>query len=821
MSIRTLGDVVTRRGPRPSISEDDNVYSLASVLASAHVDAVPVLSSSSNTLIGIATSSDVTKCMARGEHFETTRVSQIMTAHPVTLPPTETPANAMALMREGRFRHIPIVSDDNNSVLGIVDVLHLAYDAITRLQVSYSMIPTRHAFEFMRAARDKIEKPTLRPIVSRCPLATLTRENYVIQACETLIREHLSAIVIVDDKGILDGIFTCRDIVNRVIMKGLSPYTTRLGQVMTPNPDCAHQDFTILESLQRMQACSFRHLPVVDSHSRVVVGLVDVLQLASDALSGLETIAERSGSRGDSMDSAVRETQPVSRGLGSFFTSLFSSAYTQKETPIVQTPRSLSNFAAPPSYLSKEDKPLSYMNSRRHRSNLGSDRSFTRPRLSNMDTPLASFKFMDVNGEWRRIKVPMDIQNGMYDQFLVDVRRRYAGSTASGSVKIKYIDEDGDAVLISNDEDLASCFEDFAGTRNKTIQLKVSSIERPSSSQMQSPISSNPSSALGSPRESGHYSTTRREVPPARQSERADLLPENGMNSRDMSWARRPEVLTPSQKKTAEAHRQVMENRPSEAIQLFDEALKLDPENARAQGGRGAARLFSGNSVGAEEDYRAAISLVEAGKSGAVGDLTFQMCVVGLVESLIDQRRYEEAVAVADRMDPSSGNVGCIDAFRDELDSAGGAAREALDSEEYGDASSCYTNALRVEAAYLKLVPSEAPRPSLRLGRAKCYKAMEDFDMALEDYEAAVEIDPESVAGHKGCGKCLAELEQMDRALEAYQRAQKLDLADEEVKSEIEAIRKVLPDPLDGKKEQIAKLGALLGGLNLPGKTAK
>lgn len=67
--------------------------------------------------------------------------------------------------------------------------------------------------------------------------------------------------------------------------------------------------------------------------------------------------------------------------------------------------------------------------------------------------------------------------------------------------------------------------------------------------------------------------------------------------------------------------------------------------------------------------------------------------------SVVDQQRYEEAVNVADRMDRSSGNVGCIDAFRDELGSAVGAAREVVDSGEYGDASSCYRNALRVGAA--------------------------------------------------------------------------------------------------------------------------
>lgn len=825
MSVRTLGDVVSRSGRCPSVLEGSSVFDLAQALCQGRVDAVAVLSGS-QILVGIATSQDVAKCVARGEDLHKTKVAQIMTPHPVTLPPTETPANALSLMREGRFRHIPIVANDNVTVLGIVDVLNLAYDAITRLQVSYDMIPSRRGFEFMRAARDTIEKPTLAPIVSRSSLATLSGGHSVTDACEALVRERLAAIVIVNEDGELDGIFTCRDVVSRVVVSQLSPTETLLSQVMTRNPDCGHPDFTILESLQRMQACGYRHLPVVDEHSRLVVGLVDILQLASDSILGLQNLKDDQSPR---VSRTVSFARPgVARGFASFFSSLFSSSYAESDVVPEQPIRNMRMNPSPV----KSTSPLRYSNrrstklpsARRQLSFLGSDLASTVSKRNSANMPsdmkLASFKFRDINKEWRRIKAPLEVENGSFDQFLLDVRRRYAGSCSVGSIKIKYVDEDEDEVLLGNDEDLLSCLEDYVESRKKTISLKVYSSDVPSTSQLQSPVSSAPSSALGSPRQM--MSREREEFIPFQS--RATTAPIKSQEepkplgiTRTLS---RPLNLTPSQIKTAEGHQKMLDGEREAAIAFFEQALQIDPKNARAMGGRGAARLFNGNSVGAEEDYRAAIVMIEAGKYGEVGDLTFQSSIVGLVESLIDQRRYEEGLTVANRIELSTGNTGCADAFRDELDAAGNAAREALETSEFGDAIACYTNALRVETVYLKLMPKEMPRSSLRLGRAKCYKALQDFDMALEDYEEAIKLEPESVAGHKGCGKCFAELEQMDRALEAYERAHKLDLADDEVRHEIELIKKSNPDRLAVKKAEIAKLGALLGGLKLNSRNA-
>lgn len=55
----------------------------------------------------------------------------------------------------------------------------------------------------------------------------------------------------VDDFG-LAGIVTEKDLLNRVLAKGLDPDHTTVGDVMTPNPDTVSSEMTVLEALQEV-----------------------------------------------------------------------------------------------------------------------------------------------------------------------------------------------------------------------------------------------------------------------------------------------------------------------------------------------------------------------------------------------------------------------------------------------------------------------------------------------------------------------------------------------------------------------------------------
>lgn len=800
MAIRTLGDVVRRSEPLVTVQPTDSVIELARVLHEKRVDAVAVLRND-NEFVGLITSRDIASCVARRDELSAITAESIMTTSPITLSDKESPVRALSIMRSGRFRHIPVLLD-NKKLIGIVDVLHLAYDAITRLQASYDMIPSRRTFDFLRAARATIEKPTLRPIVEASPLVTLNRKNTVTEACEAIVRNHLAAVVIVDEHGILDGIFTCRDVSTRVVAKELDP-DELLENVMTLNPDSASPDFTILESLQRMQACSYRHLPVVEDHSRKVVGLVNVLQLASDAL--LETSkgepncssssirSSPSSPRASGAPSTPRRSPTSSMrsggSIGSFFSSLFSTA-TYAPPPLPASKRK----SLPPPSRSADKRAFSNLSRREVMyGNVAADTSFI------------SFKFRDMNDEFRKVRVPSTISPGAFDQLVIDVRRRFFGSSKStNSIKIKYIDEDGDAVLIGNDEDLAACLADARQLKGKNINLQVTAIT--SRSDGSNASGSRGPSVPNSPQFGGMYTPKHLSPPSAVTPSIHTASPQSS------SVTSEPPAPPPTESeiKTQSAHALMMNNRIEESISLLNEAIKLDSGNARALGNRGAARLISGDSTGAEEDYRRAISLLE---SQGEADNVLKMCVSGLVEALIDQRRYEEALNVASREDAQSALSGCVDAFQDELDNNAKAARSALETGDFAEAMTIYSNALRVENAYLTLSPGAGARAGLRVGRAKCYAKLEDYDMALEDYEAAKEIEPESVAAIKGCARCLQEMEQPERAKDMWELAHKLDCGDEEASRELQMLRGTSGVQSEDKTAEIKALSAKLGAM--------
>jgi CBS domain-containing protein len=86
----------------------------------------------------------------------------------------------------------------------------------------------------------------------------------VREAAREMRTRHVGAVLVVAGTR-LEGIFTERDMVNRVVAEGLDPDGTKLAEVMTRNPDTVGPNDTALVALRRMQDGAYRHLPVVDS----------------------------------------------------------------------------------------------------------------------------------------------------------------------------------------------------------------------------------------------------------------------------------------------------------------------------------------------------------------------------------------------------------------------------------------------------------------------------------------------------------------------------------------------------------------------------
>ena len=105
---------------------------------------------------------------------------------------------------------------------------------------------------------------TLRQVVEGQTVVSALANTTVRAAAITMARHKIGAILVVDDQGRLAGLFTERDVLNRVVAQGLDPDSTRLSAVMTADLQTASPDKPLAHALHMMFEGGFRHVPVVE-----------------------------------------------------------------------------------------------------------------------------------------------------------------------------------------------------------------------------------------------------------------------------------------------------------------------------------------------------------------------------------------------------------------------------------------------------------------------------------------------------------------------------------------------------------------------------
>jgi CBS domain-containing protein len=117
---------------------------------------------------------------------------------------------------------------------------------------------------------------TVREMIERDRLVGAGPEMTVREAAG-LMAEGRCGSVLVLEEGRLLGIFTERDLLNRVVGAGRDPEGTRLAEVMTRGPDTIGADEPIIEAIRKMDEFSYRYLPVLDGGA--VIGVISTRHL--------------------------------------------------------------------------------------------------------------------------------------------------------------------------------------------------------------------------------------------------------------------------------------------------------------------------------------------------------------------------------------------------------------------------------------------------------------------------------------------------------------------------------------------------------------
>lgn len=116
-----LASILKQKGRDVShVAPAATIASIAELLARRGIGAVLVCDAAHH-LVGVVSERDIVRCLAlHGEGVLQMAADQVMTRDPRTVAPTTTVPEAMSIMTEGRFRHLPVI--ENGQLVGIVSI---------------------------------------------------------------------------------------------------------------------------------------------------------------------------------------------------------------------------------------------------------------------------------------------------------------------------------------------------------------------------------------------------------------------------------------------------------------------------------------------------------------------------------------------------------------------------------------------------------------------------------------------------------------------------------------------------------------------------
>jgi len=122
--------------------------------------------------------------------------------------------------------------------------------------------------------------------------ATVPLLATVENAVRTMMDKHVGAVAVIDENGIVAGMFTERDVLAKFALSGRDPKITPVRELMSPMVEMATKETTPSEALAVMLERHYRHMPIVDDHGKVlgICSIRNILEArVDDLLAQLDT----------------------------------------------------------------------------------------------------------------------------------------------------------------------------------------------------------------------------------------------------------------------------------------------------------------------------------------------------------------------------------------------------------------------------------------------------------------------------------------------------------------------------------------------------
>ncbi|MED6198876.1 CBS domain-containing protein cbscbspb3 [Stylosanthes scabra] len=411
-----------------TIPDGTSVYDACRRMAARRVNAV-LLTDSNALLSGILTDKDVaTRVIAEGLWPEQTPVSRVMTRTPIFVTSDTLAIEALQKMVQGKFRHLPVV--ENGEVIAMLDITKCLYDAISRME---------KAAQQGSAIAAAVEGVELQRGSNGSGWVAIVSSSDPVQVAAKKMRELRVNSSVIANENKIQGILTSKDILMRVVAQNLAPDTTPVEKVMTPNPEHASLETTILDALHMMHDGKYLHLPVVDKDGNIAACL-DVLQITTAAISLVES---SSGTVNDVANSIMQKFWDSALAL------------------------------EPPDDYDTQSEVSGIMNSD------GADTAKSTYQSVGHGNTFA-FKFEDPNGRVHRVSCGGE----NLDELVSAIMERVINNDRSRPV-ILYDDDEGDKIVIANDSDLISAvsYARSAGLKALKLDLEFTDSAKPATPQ--------------------------------------------------------------------------------------------------------------------------------------------------------------------------------------------------------------------------------------------------------------------------------------------------------------------------------------------------
>ncbi|BFZ59075.1 hypothetical protein YB2330_000077 [Saitoella coloradoensis] len=451
------------------------VSEASQLMAARRADCVLVIDDEEH-LTGIFTAKDLAfRVVGDAIDARGVTVAHIMTKNPMCTRIDTSATEALETMVRKGFRHLPVCNEEGD-VIGLLDITKCFYEAMDRLERAYAsskklydalegvqsemggLQQPQQIIAYVDALRQKMSGPDLASVLDGTP-PTMVSVRTSVREAATLMRENHTTAILVMDGDNIQGIFTSKDVVLRVIAAGLDPDKCSVVRVMTPHPDTAPMSLSVQGALRKMNDGHYLNLPVTDNDSGEVVGVVDILKLTYATLEQINTIQANDGE-------------------GPMWNRFWNTA--DDETASVHSDSQINRAPTPLSEIAMHsNSPVAPVLTRLD-SVLPGDSASQAPESEAQGTPvplddevLFPFKFKAPSGRVHRFQItPKD---GFQDLRTAISEKLGAEKEDIGgdSFAISYVDDEGDIVAITSSSDVLDAVDITRRAKRDKVDLYV------------------------------------------------------------------------------------------------------------------------------------------------------------------------------------------------------------------------------------------------------------------------------------------------------------------------------------------------------------